>query len=64
MDKIWCTSKNTLRTCDNVQKITIGKGHYYTTGCLLDYTCSKENYKLIAIDLSKQKALDPDPKLT
>ena len=34
----------------------------YTTGCLLDYHHFKENYKLIAIDLSKQQALDADPK--
>ena len=26
----------------------------YTTGNLLDFACYKENYKLIAIDLSKQ----------
>ena len=32
------------------------------TGCLLDYHYLKENYKLIAIDLSKQYALDADQK--
>ena len=31
-------------------------------GCLLNYSYFKENYKLIAIDLSKQQALDADPK--
>ena len=32
----------------------------YTTGYLLDYAYFKENYKLIAIDLSKQTKLkDP-----
>ena len=31
-------------------------------GCLLNYSCFKENYKLIAIDLSKQQALDADPR--
>ena len=30
-------------------------------GCLLDYTYFKYNYRLIAVDLSKQKALDSDP---
>ena len=29
---------------------------------LTEYTCFKEKYKLIAIDLSKQQALDADPK--
>ena len=43
---------------------TNGKGNTTgnTTGCLLDYSCFKENYKRIAIDLSKQKALDADPR--
>ena len=30
--------------------------------CLLDYPYFKKNYKMIAIDLSKQKALDADPR--
>ena len=34
----------------------------YTTGCLLDYAYFKNNYKLIAVDLSEQKALDADPR--
>ena len=34
---------------------------YYTTGCLVDYPYFK-NHKMIAIDLSKQQALDTDPK--
>ena len=29
---------------------------------MLDYHCFKENYKMIAIDLNKQQALDDDPK--
>ena len=33
-----------------------------STGCLLDYAHFKDNYKLIALDVSKQKALDADPK--
>ena len=32
----------------------------YTTGCLLDFPYFEKNYKLIAADLSKQKALDTD----
>ena len=34
----------------------------YTTGCLLDFTYFEKNYRLIAAELSKQKALDGDPK--
>ena len=39
----------------------IGKGEDYTTGSLLDYDYFKKNYKLVAVDLSKQKELDVDP---
>ena len=35
------------------------KGDDNTTGCLLDYIYFKNYYKIIAIDLSKQQALDP-----
>ena len=34
----------------------------YRTGCLLDYPYFKDYCKMIAIDLSKQQALDTDPK--
>ena len=51
-----------LKTCENVRKIATGKGGDYKTGCLLDYSYFKENYKMIAIDLSKQRAFDVDPR--
>ena len=54
--------KNNFRTYDNIQKITIGQRDDYATGCLLDYNYFSEYYKMIAIDLSKQPALDADPK--
>ena len=54
--------KNDKVTYENIRKITIGQGDDYTTGCLLDYTYFKKYYKMIAIDLSKQQALDVDPK--
>ena len=50
------------KTCKNIRKITIGQGDDYTTGCLLDYSYFKDHYKMIAIDLSKQQALDADPR--
>ena len=49
-------------TCENIRKIATGQGDDYTTGCLLDYIYFKNYYKMIAVDLSKQQALDSDPK--
>ena len=54
--------KNDKVTYENIRKIALGHGDDYTTGCLLDYTYFKKYYKMIAIDLSKQQALDADPK--
>ena len=54
--------KSDLKKYDNIRKIATGQGDDYTTGCLLDYPYFKENYKMIAIDLSKQQVLDADPK--
>ena len=51
-----------IRKYDEVKKVATGKGDDYTTGCLLDYKYFKENYQLIAVDLSKQKELDADPR--
>ena len=34
----------------------------YTTGCLLDYAYFKDNYRVIAVDLSKEKPLDADAR--
>ena len=47
---------------ENIRKIAIGHGDDYATGCLLDYTYFKKYYKMIAIYLSKQQALDVDPR--
>ena len=49
-----------IKQYDEVRKVSTGQGDDYTTGCLLDYAYFKDNYKLIAVDLSKQKALDVD----
>ena len=38
------------------------QGDDYTTGCLLDYNYFKNYYNMMAIDLSKEQALDADPK--
>ena len=41
------------KTYENIRKIATGKGDDYTTGCFLDYSYFKENYKMIAVDLSR-----------
>ena len=53
-----------IRKYDEIRKIATGKGDEYTTGSLLDYQYFKDNYQLIAVDLSKQKELDADPGAT
>ena len=50
------------KTYKNIRKIATGKGDDYTTGCLLDYPYIKDHYKVTATDLSKQEALDADPR--
>ena len=47
--------KNNKVTYENIRKIATGQGDDYTTGCF------KDHYKMIAIDLGKQQALDADP---
>ena len=50
------------KTCENIRKIATGQGNDYTTGCLLDYSYFKKNCKMVTIGLSKQQALDADPR--
>ena len=47
---------------EEIRKVTTGQGEDYTTRCLLDYEYIKNHYKLIEIDLSRQKELDANPK--
>ena len=54
--------KNDQVTYENITKIATGQEDDYTNGCLLDYIYFKNYYKMIAVDLSKQQALDADPK--
>ena len=54
------SAKTDIRTNQNIKKIAAGRGDDHTTGCLLDYPYFKENYKLIAIDITKEQALDAD----
>ena len=50
------------KTCKNIRKIATDQGDDYASGCLLDYAYFKDQYKMIAIDLSKQQGLDVDPR--
>ena len=54
--------KNDKITYENIRKIFTGQGGNYTFDCLLDNTYFRDVYKMIAIDLSKQQALDADPR--
>ena len=54
--------KDNLITYDNIRKIATGQGDDYTNVCLLGCRYFKNYYKMIAIDLSAQQALDADPK--
>ena len=55
--------KNNKVTYENIRKISVGQGDDYTTGCLLDYSYFAYTYIMIAVDLSKQQALDADPRV-
>ena len=54
--------KNNKVTYENIRKVATGQGDDCTTGCLLDYSYFIDTYKIIAVDISKQQALDADPR--
>ena len=45
-----------------LKKVMIEKGEDYTRGSLLDFNYFDKHYKLVALDLFKQKELDADPR--
>ena len=45
-------------------QIMEGQWDDYTTDCLLFYSYFNEHYKMIAMYLSKQQAVDADPTIT
>ena len=45
-----------------INQLSTRYGDNCTTGCLLDYVYFKDHYRLFAVDLSKQKTLDADPR--
>ena len=54
---------DSIKQYDEVRKVSTGQGDDSTKGCLLDFAYFEKNCRLIAADLSKQKALDADPRV-
>ena len=54
--------KDNKVTYENIRKIATGRGDDYTTGCLLDYLYFRDSYRMIEVDLSKEQALDANPR--
>ena len=52
-----------IKQYDEIRKISIRQGDDYITLFLLDFAYFKKIYRLIAVNLSKQKALDADSTL-
>ena len=57
------TTDSDIKRYEEIRKLTTGQGEDYTTGCLLDYQYIKNHYRLIPVDLSRQKEFDADPKV-
>ena len=51
-----------IKQYEEMRKLTTTQGEDYTTGCSLDYDCIRNLYRLIAVDLNRQRELDADPK--
>ena len=51
-----------IKKGDEIKKIATEKGDDLTKGCFLDYQYFRDHYQLVAVDLSKQKELDADPR--
>ena len=52
-----------IKRFEEIRKLTTRQGEDYATWCLLGYDYIKNHYKWIAVDLSRQKELDADPKV-
>ena len=53
---------DSIKQYDEIRNISTGQGDDYTTRCLLDFAYLEKNCRLIAADLTKQKALDADSR--
>ena len=56
------TIDNNIEKYREFKKVMIGRGEDYATGSLVDFNYFDKHYKLVAVDLSKQKELDADPR--
>ena len=52
-----------MKQYDEIRKISTGKDHDYTNGCLLDFAYFEKNHRQIATYLRKQRALDADSRV-
>ena len=53
-----------IKRYEEIRKLTTGQGEDYTTESLLNCDFLKNHDRLIAVDLSRKKELDADPKAT
>ena len=53
---------DSIKQYDEIRKISTVQGDDYTSGCLLYFSYFEKNYRLIAADLIKRKALDADSR--
>ena len=64
----WCRNfygqpfNDLIKQYNEIREISTEQGDDYTTGWLLDFSYFEKNYRLIVVDLSKQKALDADSR--
>ena len=54
---------DSIKKYDKIRKISTGQGDDYTIGCFLDFAYFEKDYRIIAADLSKPKALDADSRV-
>ena len=53
--------KGNFKTYNDIRKIATCQRDDYTASCLLDYNYFNKYYKIIGINLRKQKELETDP---
>ena len=53
---------NKAKQYEDLRHLMTGQGDDYTTGSLLDYKYFSDHYKIVGVDLSKQRAFDADPR--
>ena len=53
---------DSIKQYEKIRKISAGQGDDYKTRCLLDFGYFEKTYRIIAVDLSKQKPLNADSR--